>query len=283
MPQDPSVAPAESPDDFQEYADSRFGFKVQMPKRFEILPSTVDPLARMIRGLNELSEEEAEKLQPRLPIGFYDPAVVGELDDGETQPLRLIEYDALSGEQEVLSPEDVARMRAEMRQFLPQTLATAGMPGYEFLGVRETSLGPLPALTFEYSWDGVRPGHFGGDHACIVWALGPTGMFHVYHHCSGDEWEARRPELDAILASFALMGPGEVAEEAAQGAAVAAFEKAKADGASTEDAFKAGQAAYEAAHGVAVAAEADAGAPVDFGEAIPQDDVEPESTEPEAE
>ena len=185
---------------------------------------------------------------------------MGELEDGETQPLRLIEYDALSADEEVLSPEDVARMRAEMRQFLPETLADAGMPGYEFLGVRETSLGPLPALLFEYAWDGVRPGHFGGDHACIVWALGPTGMFHVYHHCSGEEWEARRPELDAILESFALMGPGEVAEEAAQGAAVSAFEAAKKAGASTEEAFKAGQAAYEAAQGVAVAADADAGA-----------------------
>ena len=208
--------------------------------------------------------------------------MTGELEDGETQPLRLIEYDALSADEEALSPEDVARMRAEMRQFLPQTLADAGMPGYEFLGVRETSLGPLPALLFEYSWDGVWPGHFGGDHACIVWALGPTGMFHVYHHCSGEEWEARRPELDAILESFALMGPGEVAEEAAQGAAVAAFEKAKADGASTEDAFKAGQAAYEAAHGMAVAPEEDAGATVDFEGAIPWDDAEQEGTEPDA-
>ena len=273
MTQGPNVTPAEPPEDFQEYADARFGFKVHMPKRFEILPSTVDPLARMIRGLNELSEEEAQELQPRLPIGFYDPAVVGELEDGETQPLRLIEYDALSADDEVLSPEDVARMRAEMRQFLPETLAGAGMPGYEFLGVREMSLGPLPALLFEYSWDGVRPGHFGGDHACVVWALGPTGMFHVYHHCSGEEWEARRPELDAILSTFALMGPGEVTEEAAQGAAVSAFEAAKKAGASTEDAFKAGQAAYEAAQGVAVAMEADAGAPVDFGDAIPQDDA----------
>ena len=77
MTQGPNVTPAEPPEDFQEYADARFGFKVQMPKRFEILPSTVDPLARMIRGLNELSEEEAEKLQPRLPIGFCDPAVDG--------------------------------------------------------------------------------------------------------------------------------------------------------------------------------------------------------------
>ena len=255
-----------------------------MPKRFEILPSTVDPLARMIRGLNELSAEEAEKLQPRLPIGFWDPDVVGELEDGETQPLRLIEYDALSGEDEVLSPEDVARMRAEMRQFLPETLEGAGMPGYEFLGVRETSLGPLPALTFEYSWDGVWPGHFGGDHACIVWALGPTGMFHVYHHCSGDEWKARRPELDAILATFALMGPGEVAEEAAQGAAVAAFEKAKADGASTEDAFKAGQAAYEAAHGVVAATDEPGGeTPQDFADAIPEDDAAAEDAQPQNE
>jgi hypothetical protein len=273
MPQDHNVTPAQPPEDFQEYADARFGFKVQMPKRFQILPSTVDPLARMIRGLNELSAEEAEELQPRLPIGFYDPDVTGELDDGEMQPLRLIEYDALSADEATLSPEDVGRMRAEMRRFLPETLESAGMPGYEFLGVRETSLGPLPALTFEYSWDGVWPGHFGGDHACIVWALGPTGMYHVYHHCSGEEWEARRLELEAILASFALMGPGEVAEEAAQGAAVAAFEKAKAGGASTEDAFKAGQAAYEAARGVAAAAEeAGGGEPVDFADAIPQDD-----------
>ncbi len=241
------AAPARPPADFQDYADARFGFRVQMPKRFEILPETVDPLARLIRGLDELSEEEAAKLQPRLPIGFWDPDVVGELEDGDMQPLRLIEYDALSGREERLSPEEVGLLRAEMKQHLPQTLASARMPGYAFLGTREVSLGPLPALSFEYSWDGSRPGHFGGDHALVVWALGPTGVFHVYHHCSGEEWEARRPELDAILASFALMGPGEVAEEAARGAAAAAFEAAKAAGEPTEEAFKAGQAAYEAA------------------------------------
>ena len=248
MTKERDTTPAPPPEDFQEYADSRFGFKVMMPKRFEILPDTIDPLARMIRGLNELSEEEAAKLQPRLPIGFFDPDVLGELEDGSKQPLRFIEYEALSGREEPLSDEEIEQMRTEMRQHMPETLASAQMPGYEFLGVRETALGPLPALAFEYRWDGVRAGYFGGDHARIVWAVGPMAMFHVYHHCSGEVWGSRRSELDAILASFALMEPGELAEEAARGAAVAAFEAAKAAGDSTEVAFQAGQAAYEAAH-----------------------------------
>ena len=105
-------------------------------------------------------------------------------------------------------------MRAEIREFMPETLASAQMPGYEFLGIRETALGPLPALAFEYRWDGVRPGFYGGDHARIVWALGPTAMFHVYHHCSGEVWEARRSELDAILASFEVLEPASRASRA---------------------------------------------------------------------
>ena len=192
MTQDNDTTPAQPPEGFQEYADSRFGFKVFMPKRFEILPDTIDPLARMLRGLDDLSEEEAKDLQPRLPIGFFDPDVLGELEDGSKQPLRLIEYEALSGRDEPLTDEEIEQMFAEMREYLPETLAGAQMPGYEFLGVRETALGLLPALAFEYRWDGVRPGYFGGDHARMVWALGPTAMFHVYHHCSGEVWGARR-------------------------------------------------------------------------------------------
>jgi hypothetical protein len=217
MTQDPDSTPAQPPEDFQEYSDSRFGFRVMMPKRFEILPDTIDPFARMLRGLNDLSEEEAAKLQPRLPIGFFDPEVLGELEDGGVQPLRLFEYEALRGREEPLSDEQAEEMRGEAREFMPQTLASAGMPGYEFLGTRETALGPLPARSFEYRWDGVRPGFFGGDHACIVWALSPMAMFHVYHHCSGGEWEARRPELDAILASFEMLKP-EAEGEAPEGA-----------------------------------------------------------------
>ena len=247
MTRDRAATPGQ-PEDFQEYADARFGFKVRMPKRFEILPDTIDPLARMIRGLDDLPEEESARLQPRLPIGFFDPDVLGELEDGSLQPLRLIEYEALRGREERLSVEEIGQLWREMREYLPETLASAQMPGYEFLGTREMSLGPLPALAFEYAWEGVRPGHFGGDHACIVWAMGPGAMYHVYHHCSGEEWEARRPELDAILASFELLDPGEVGDEAARAAAAqAAFAAAKEAGESTEAAFAAGQAAYAAA------------------------------------
>jgi hypothetical protein len=93
------------------------------------------------------------------------------------------------------------------------------MPGYEFLGTRETALGELPALAFEYRWDGVRPGHFGGDHACVVWALGPMTMYHVYHHCSGDEWEARLPEFESILTTFEVFQPMQGGGEAPESAA----------------------------------------------------------------
>ena len=65
----------------------------------------------------------------------------------------------------------------------------------------------------------MRPGHFGGDHACIVWALGPMTMYHVYHHCSGVEWEARLPEFEAILATFEVFQPMQGGGEAAEGAA----------------------------------------------------------------
>ena len=105
----------------------------------------------MIRGLNDLSEEEAAKLQPRLPIGFFDPDVFGELEDGSKQPLRLIEYEALSGREEPLSDDEIEQMRAEMREHMPETLASAQMPGYEFLGVRETKLGAAPGADVRVS------------------------------------------------------------------------------------------------------------------------------------
>lgn len=248
MTQDQGETPAQTPEDFQEYSDTRFGFRVQMPKRFEILPATMDPLARMIRGLDEISEEEQAKLQPRLPIGFWDPEVVGRLEDGQMQPLRLFEYDALHCGEEAIDGEQAAHMWEEIRQLLPQNMAGARMPGFNFLESRETALGSLRALSFDYTWDGARPGHFGGDHVRIVWALSPTTMFHVYHHCSGDEWEARQPELEAILATFQLLQQEDLEREASRTAdAIAAYEAAKEKGDSEEAARQAAQAAYEAA------------------------------------
>jgi hypothetical protein len=192
---------------------------VSMPKRFVILRETIDPLARMIRGLNGLSDEEAAKRQPGLPIGFFDPEVLGEFEDGRRQPLRLFEYEVIRGREEPLSDEQTEQMWTDIQGFMPETLADARMSGYEYLGIRVTALGPLTALAFEYRWDGVRPGFFGGDHACIVWAPGPLTMYHVYHHCPGDEWEARRPELDAILASFEILdGKGGGEAQAPEGA-----------------------------------------------------------------
>jgi hypothetical protein len=248
MTQDRDATPAQPPEDFQEYSDARFGFKVMMPKRFQILPTTVDPLARMIRGLDDLPAEEQAQLQGRLPAGFWDPEVIGQLEDGNQQPLRLIEYDALRGAEEPLDDEQSERMWREVREYMPKTLKGARMPGYAFIGIEETKLGSLPALAFDYAWDGVWPGHFGGDHVRVVWSLTATEMLQVYHHCSGEEWETRLPELEAILATFELLDQAEMDREAARSVvALDAFKAAKEAGSSESDALEAAQAAYEAA------------------------------------
>jgi hypothetical protein len=215
MAQDPGVTPVQPPEGYHVYADSRYGFSVAVPKRFEILEQTMDPLARTMRELHDLPEEEEAERQRDWPIGFWDPEVLGELEDGTGTPLRLFEFDAIRGRDEPLGDEQAETMRMDIRRFMPETLESGELPGYELLEIREVMLGEMPALAFEYSWDGVRPGAFGGDHACIVWALGPMTIYHVYHHCAGEEWETRRPELDAILASFEVLEAGttETAEE----------------------------------------------------------------------
>jgi hypothetical protein len=256
MTHDNDAPPATPPEGFQEYADARFGFRVWMPRRFEILPDTMDPLARMIRGLNDMPEEEQKKLQPGLPIGFWDPEVLGEHEDGSKQPLRLFEYDALGGRDEPLTDAETEQMWDEIKKFMPETLASAQMPGYKFLGTRETTLGALPGLAFEYRWDGARPGYYGGDHARLVWAPTPTAMFHVYHHCSGELWGAHRSELDAVLASFKVLEPGEGREAVARAAAQAAFDATQAAGGDVETGRAAARAAYAAALEGAAAAKA---------------------------
>jgi len=276
MTNDQDATPAQPPEDFQEYSDARFGFRVQMPKRFKILPATMDPLARMIRGLDEMSEEDQAKVQPRMPVGFWDPEVIGQLEDGQMQPLRLFEYDALRGGDEAIDEAQAGRMWDEIQEFLPQNLANTKMPGFAYLGTRETKLGPLRALSFDFTWDGPRPDLYGGDHVRVVWAMSYTTMFHVYHHCSGDEWEARLPELEAVLASFELLKQSEVDKEAARSAvAFAAYEAAKEEGESEQAAMTAAQAAYEAAaEAEAAAAETgDAAAEAEGAAAADADDA----------
>jgi hypothetical protein len=209
MTQASDATPAQPPEDSQVYVDSRYGFSVAVPKRFEVLPTTMDPLARTMRELHDLTEEEEAERQSDWPVGLWDPEVTGELDDGSGTPLRLFEFEAIRGCDEPLSEEAAERMWQDVQRFMPETLASGELPGYEYLETREVMLGEMPALWFEYRWDGVRPGAFGGDHACVVWALGPMTIYHVYHHCAGEQWEARRPELDAILASFEVTEPGQ--------------------------------------------------------------------------
>jgi hypothetical protein len=248
MSHDQDATSAQTPEDFQEYSDARFGFKVQMPTRFEIIPTTVDPLSRMIRGLDNLPEEEQRKVQQQLPVGFWDPELIGELESGKYQPLRLIEYDALRDSTGTISEDRARGMREEVVDFMPKTLESARMPGYKYLGTSETKLGELQALAFDYRWDGPRPKMYGGDRVRIVWAVGDAVMFHVYYHCSTKEWDRWLPEFETILASFTLMKPEEMEQEAARSAAaMAAFSAARAGGDSEEAAMAAAQAAYEAA------------------------------------
>jgi hypothetical protein len=262
MTQDHDATPT-PPEDFQEYSDARYGIKVLMPKRFEITPKTVDPLSRLIRGCNGMPEDEQKLMQPNMPVGFWDPDLTGELESGKQYPLRVIEYEVLQGQGAAIPTDEAKRMRDEVVDFMPKTLEGIKLPGYEYLGMTETKLGPLPALAFEYRWDGPRPDHYGGDHARVVWALGESAMFHLYYHCSGDDWEAKLPEFETILASFAVMTPEQIERESSRTiAAGKAYQAAKDAGDSEEDARAAGQAAYAAA----LAAEAAAGDAAPRGE-----------------
>ena len=265
MTQDHDATPP-PPEDFREYSDGRFGFSIHLPKRFESISTTFDPLARLIRGLDRLPEEERKTMQQSLPVGFWDPELIGESESGQDQPLRVIEYDVLNARGNPIPEEQAKQMWDEVVDFMPKTLKGANPPGYEYLETTETRLGPLPALAFDYRWDGPRPGHYGGDHVRIVWALSETTIFHLYYHCSGEEWEARLPEFEAVLASFAVLEPEEMKREAARsGAAADAFRAAQEAGDSEEAAMAAGQAAYDAA----MAAEAAA------GDDAPGDDAAP--------
>ena len=181
-----------------------YGYAVTVPAVFVALLNTVDPLARLLRQLDDKQPDEESKLAGSWPVGFADPEVVGDVGAGHMEPLRLLEFDVLI-RADPLNAEDLAAMREGVRDALPEALASRGLAGFDLIDVREGKLGPLDALAFEYSWDGPRESAERGDRALVVWAPTPTTVYQAYYHCPSEAWDRWLPELDQILASFELI------------------------------------------------------------------------------
>ena len=181
-----------------------YGYAVTVPAVFVALLNTVDPLARLLRRLDDKQPDEESRLAGSWPVGFADPEVVGDVGAGHMEPLRLLEFDVLT-RSDPLSDEALAAMREGVRDALPEALASRELAGFDLIDVREVELGPLAALAFEYSWDGPRESAEHGDHALVVWAPTPTTVYQVYYHCPSEAWDRWLPELDQILASFELI------------------------------------------------------------------------------
>jgi hypothetical protein len=196
------------PAGFCPHETDRFGFAIAVPSRFHYLSNTVDPVAFDLRGCGEEGAARGPDDVERWPRGLWDPEVLGELEDGRVQPLRILEFDAIGPRAEPMPADRAGEMWFQARHMLPEALGSRGLPGYRLLDVADTTLGSLDALAFEYRWDGLPSVEGDGDHALLVWALSPLTVFHIYHHCVEAEWEARRSELDAILSTFRVLEPG---------------------------------------------------------------------------
>jgi hypothetical protein len=181
-----------------------YGYAVTVPAVFVALLNTVDPLARLLRQLDDKQPGEESKLNGSWPVGFADPEVVGDVGAGHMEPLRLLEFDVLT-RPDPLSAEALVAMREGVRDALPEALASRGLAGFDLIDTREARLGPLDALAFEYSWEGPRESAECGDHALVVWAPTPTAVYQVYYHCPSEAWDRWLPELAQILASFELI------------------------------------------------------------------------------
>lgn len=188
----------------RRHEEPAFGYAVSVPAVFVVLLNTVDPLARMLRQLEDKDLEQESRLTGSWPVGFADPEVVGDLGESHTEPLRLLEFDVLE-RPDPMSAADLAAMREAVRDALPGELEARGLPGFGFLGVRELKLGPLDALAFEYEWDGPADDPGLRDRGLVVWAPTPTVVYHVYYHCPPEVWGAWWPEVERILASFELI------------------------------------------------------------------------------
>jgi hypothetical protein len=197
-------AQAARPQGMRRHEEPVYGYAIEVPAVFVALMNTVDPLARMLRQLDDKGFDEESKLTGSWPVGFADPEVVGDVGDDHSEPLRLLEFDVLS-RPDAVSEGDIAAMREAVLEVMPAELARLGLAGFELLDRRETRLGPLDALAFEYVWDGPRDDARLQDRALVVWAPTPTAVYQVYYHCPAEVWDGWLPELERILASFDLL------------------------------------------------------------------------------
>jgi hypothetical protein len=192
------------PEGLRRHEEPVYGYAVTVPAVFVALLNTVDPLARLLRRLDDKEPDEESKLTGSWPVGFADPEVVDDIGEGHHEPLRLLEFDVLT-RPDPMSDADIAAMRTVVRDALPEALASRGLAGFGLLAIRDARLGPLDALVFEYEWSGPRDAPELTDRALVVWAPTPTAVYQVYYHCPAEVWDAWLPELESILASFELV------------------------------------------------------------------------------
>lgn len=200
----PGDGQAGRPEGFRRHEEPEYGYAITVPSAFVVLLNTVDPLARLMRHLDDKELDEESKLTGSWPVGFADAEVVDYVGEDHQEPLRLLEFDVLT-RPDSLDDAELATMREVVRDALPEALASRALVGFDVLDVRDTKLGPLDALAFEYEWAGPREDPELTDRALVVWAATPTTVYQVYYHCPAEVWDAWLPELEQILASFELI------------------------------------------------------------------------------
>ena len=180
--------------ELRRHEERAFGYAIDVPVDFVVLMNTVDPLSRLLRGIQDKQPHEETALTGSWPVGFADPQVVGDIGGGHTEPLRLLEFDVLE-RSDALSAGDLAVLQQSVVGALPREIDSLGLPGFEFLGARELKLGPIDALGFEYEWDGPNEAADEPDRGLVVWAPTPTTVYHVCYHCPASAWGTWWPEL----------------------------------------------------------------------------------------
>lgn len=193
------------PEGMRRHEEPAFGYAIEVPAVFVALMNTVDPLARIFRGIDQMDLDEESKLTGSWPLGFADPEVVGDLGGDHSEPLRLLEFDVLESEQPV-SEARIEQMREQMRDAVPEALAAAGLPRFDFKLTHEMRLGDIDALGFEYEWAGPSENKKLRDRGLVVWAPTPSVIYQVYYHCPSQVWDNWLPELERMLASFEVIG-----------------------------------------------------------------------------